>query len=154
MGDLPRARRATDVILLLVSLIGVALVGVIAVPEPGFSRAVTQFLVALPDALVGMWQVVADLPVIWALVVLAATFVRGRLKIGRDMLLAIAVGVVSWLLLARIVNGSWPDVAIVLDDVRPPPVFPSARLAIASALLITASPHLVRPARRLGAAVS
>ena len=40
VGDLPRARRATDVILLLVSLIGVALGGVIAVPEPGFAASV------------------------------------------------------------------------------------------------------------------
>ena len=150
VGDQPRARRATDVILLLVSMVGVVLVGLIAVPEPGFSRAVTEFLVALPDALVGIWQVVVDLPVIWALAVLVATFVRGRLKIGRDMLLSIVVGVVLWLLLARIVNGSWPDISRVFDDVRPPAVFPPARLALASALLITASPHLVRPARRVG----
>ena len=150
VGEQPRARRATDVILLLVAMSGVALVGLIAVPEPGFSRAITDFLVAFPDALAGIWQVLADLPLVWALVVLVATVVRGRLKIGRDMLLAVAIGAVVWLLLARIVNGSWPDAMTVLDDVQPPPVFPSARLAIASALIIAASPHLVRPARRIG----
>ncbi len=153
VGDEPRARRATDVILLLVSLVGVVVIGTIAVPEPGFSRAVTVFLVALPDALVGIWQIIVDLPVIWAIVVLVATFVRGRMKIGRDMLLAIGVGVVAWLLLARIVNGSWPDISRILDDMRPPAVFPPARLAVASALIITASPHLVRPARRMGSAL-
>ncbi len=152
VGEQPRARRATDVILLAVSLIGVVLVGVIAVPEPAFSRAVTDFLVALPDALVGMWQVIADLAVVWALIVLVATFVRGRVKIGRDMLLGVGVGVVSWMFLARIVNGSWPDFSVLFSDVQGPPLFPSARLAIASALIITASPHLVRPARRMGSA--
>lgn len=153
VGDQPRARRATDVMLLVVSMVGVVLVGMIAVPEPGFSRAVTDFLRALPDALVGIWQVVVDLPVIWALIVLGATFVRGRKKIGRDMMLAIVVGIAAWLLLARIVNGSWPVISRVFDDARPPAVFPSARLAIASALIITASPHLVRPARRIGSAL-
>ncbi len=150
VGDQPRARRATDVILLVLSLAGVAAISLIAVPEPGFSRAITDFLAALPSALIGMWQVLADLPIIWGVVVLAATFARGRWKIGRDMLLAISVGILSWLLVARIVNGVWPDFALLIDDIEPPPVFPSARLGIASALLITAAPHLVRPARRAG----
>jgi uncharacterized membrane protein YbhN (UPF0104 family) len=150
VGDQPRARRATDVILLVLSSIGVGLVGLIAVPEPGFSRAVTDFLVALPAVLLGTWQVLADLPIVWALVVLGVAFARGRRKIGRDMLLSIAVGAVAWLVLARVVNGVWPDFSGFLDDVEAPPVFPSARLAIASALIITAAPHLVRPARRAG----
>jgi uncharacterized protein (TIRG00374 family) len=150
VGDQPRARRATDLILLVVSLSGVALVGLIAVPEPGFSRAITDFLASVPDALSGIWQVFADLALVWALIVLVATVVRSRLTIGRDMVLAVIVGAVAWLLLGRLVNGVWPDVTSILDDVQPPPVFPSARLAIASALIIAAAPHLVRPARRIG----
>lgn len=153
VGEQPRARRATDVILLLSSALGVTLVGLIAVPEPGFSRAVTTFLAALPDVFDGMWQVLADLPVIWGVVLLVATFVRSHLKIGRDMLLAIFVGLASWFLMARLVNGVWPALDTLLDGVQPPPAFPSARLGLASALIITASPHLVRPARRLGAAL-
>jgi uncharacterized protein (TIRG00374 family) len=148
--DLPRARRATDVILLVASLVGILFVGLIAVPEPGFSRAVTAFLRSLPEALVGMWQVLADLPTVWALVVLVAALVRGKAAIGRDMILAIVIGVVLWLLLGRVVTGTWPEMRALLGDVRPPPVFPSARLGIPTALLVTASPHLVRPARRLG----
>ena len=152
-GDQPRARRATDVILLTISFVGIVLVGLVAIPEPGFSRAVTRFLGALPDALTGAWQLLADLPMLWALLVLLAAFTRGRAKVGRDMILAILVGVVLWLLLGRVVTGAWPEMRALLGDVQPPPVFPSARLGIPTALLITASPHLVRPARRLGYAI-
>jgi uncharacterized membrane protein YbhN (UPF0104 family) len=149
-ADLPRARRATDVILLAGSFAGTLFVGLAAVPEPGFSRAVTEFLGSLPDALTGMWQVVADLPTVWALVVVVAAFAGGRSKVGRDMILAIVVGIVLWLTLGRIVAGAWPEMRALLGDVGPPPAFPSARLGIPTALLVTASPHLVRPARRVG----
>jgi uncharacterized membrane protein YbhN (UPF0104 family) len=148
--DLPRARRATDVILLVISLVGVVFVGLVAVPEPGLSRAITAFLGSLPTALTGTWQVLADLPTVWALVVLVAALTPRKAGVGRDMVLALLVGVVLWLVLGRVVNGAWPEMRALLGDVRPPPAFPSARLGIPTALLITASPHLVRPARRLG----
>lgn len=148
--DQPRARRATDVILLTISFVGLVFVGLVAVPEPGFSRAVTAFLGALPEALTGMWQVLADAPTVWALVVLVAAFTRNRVKVGRDMILAILVSIVLWLLLGRVVTGAWPEMRSLFGDVKPPPAFPSARLGVPAALLITASPHLVRPARRLG----
>jgi hypothetical protein len=80
--DLPRARRATDVILLVISFVGMVFVGLVAIPEPGFSRAVTTFLGSLPAALTGMWQVFADSPTVWALVVLVAAFTRGKARSG------------------------------------------------------------------------
>ena len=43
VGDQPRARRATDVVLLAISFVGIVLVGLVAIPEPGFSRAITTF---------------------------------------------------------------------------------------------------------------
>ena len=149
-GDQPRARRATDVVLLTISFVGIVFVGLITVPEPGFSRAITSFFAALPTAMDGMWQIFGDLPALWALVVLVVAFARGRAKVGRDMVFAIAVGVVLWLLLGRVVTGAWPEMRALIGDVAPPAVFPPARLGVPAALLITASPHLVRPARRFG----
>ena len=148
--DQPRARRATDVVLLTISFVGIVFVGLIAVPEPGFSRAITSLLTALPTAMDGMWQIFGDLPALWALVVLVGAFARGRAKVGRDMVFAIVVGVVLWLVLGRVVTGAWPEMRALLGDVAPPAVFPPARLGVPAALLITASPHLVRPARRFG----
>ena len=149
-GDQPRARRATDVVLVTISFVGIVFVGLIAVPEPGFSRAITSFFTALPTAMDGMWQIFGDLPALWALVVLVVAFARGRAKVGRDMVFAIAVGVVLWLVLGRMVTGAWPEMRALIGDVAPPAVFPPARLGVPAALLITASPHLVRPARRFG----
>ena len=126
-GDQPRARRATDVILLVVSFVGIVLVGLVAIPEPGLSNAVTRFLLAFPNALIGMWELFADMPTVWAAILLVAAFVRGKAKVGRDMLFAIVVGLAMWLLLARVVTGDWPDLPRLFGDVQPPPVFPSPR---------------------------
>jgi glycosyltransferase 2 family protein len=148
LGDQPRARRATDVILLVTSVSALLFVGFVADPEPGFSRAVTAFLTSLPPGLIGTWQVLVDLPLVWAGVVLIAAVLRRRFQIARDMLLAAAAAGVVWFLLARTVNGRWPDMSVLLSSVGAPQQFPVARLGVAAALLVTASPHLVRPARR------
>jgi uncharacterized membrane protein YbhN (UPF0104 family) len=153
VGDQPRARRATDVLLLSTSLVGILMIGLVAVPEPGYSRAITDFMRALPDAFIGMWQLFADLPILWGFIVLGASMLRRRGKIARDMLLALVVGAGMWFVLARIVNGSWPELGVLFGDAAPPPAFPAARLAMPTALIVTASPHLVRPARRFGYAV-
>jgi len=152
-GGQPRARRATDVILLTLSLIGILFVALAAEPAPGISRAITGFFAALPDALTGVWQVLADLPTPWALVVLIAAFIARRAKVGRDMVLSIVVSVALWLILGRVVTGEWPAMGSLFGNVQPPPAFPPARLGIPTAMLVTASPHLVRPARRLGYAL-
>ena len=53
----PRARRATDVILLTLSLFGLLIVAIAAEPEPAYSTALTALLVSLPDGLEGVWRV-------------------------------------------------------------------------------------------------
>ncbi len=146
----PRARRATDVLLLGVSLFGLLVVGLVAEPEPGYSVALTALLVALPHALDGLWRVFVDMPFVWAAVVFVVAVVRGRRSIARDMLLAVAVAILFWLLLGRTVTGEWPSLRDAIDISDLPPVFPAARIAVPGAALIAASPHLVRPARRLG----
>jgi glycosyltransferase 2 family protein len=149
-GAQPRARRATDVILFALSTIGLILVGLVAEPEPGYSRAVTEVFVSLPDALAGMWQFIADVPVVWAVAIFVIALVRRRLPIARDILLAAATAAALWYLLGRIVEGAFPSILDGFNDAAPPPFFPAGRLAVPGAALIAASPHLVRPARRFG----
>ncbi len=149
-GAQPRARRATDVILLAMSMAGLLFIGLIAEPEPGYSRAVTEVFVSLPDALRGLWQFVADVPVVWAVAVGAIAAARRRLPIARDMVLAVGAAVALWLVLGRIVEGSFPSIVDGLTGAEGPPFFPAGRLAMPGAALIAASPHLVRPARRFG----
>ncbi len=152
-ADLERARRATDLILLVGSLIGLLLIGLVASPEPGFVRSITGFVEALPTALTGVWQVLADLPVLWGLAILASAVIRNRRRVARDMVFAVVVATVLWFVIARYIEGSWPEASALLGDVTPSELFPAPRLGIPAALLITASPHLVRPVRRFGYAV-
>ena len=46
-----------------------------------------------------MWQIIADLPMVWAVVILIGALVRRRRSIARDMVLSVVVGVIAWLLL-------------------------------------------------------
>lgn len=147
--DQPRARRATDVILLALSVVAVGVIGVVAEPEPGYLDAVANAFLALPAALDGVFRALADLPLIWAAVLLVASIARRRGPIARDMIAAIVLSIVVWMLLGRVVVGDWPALDLAGHG-SPPPVFPAGRVAIPGAALITASPHLVRPARRLG----
>ena len=80
----------------------------LAEPEPGYSIAVSDFVVSLPDALDGIWRIFADVPMVWSAVILIGARSVTR-SIARDMVLAVVVGVVLWLLLARTVTGEWPD---------------------------------------------
>jgi uncharacterized protein (TIRG00374 family) len=146
----PRARRATDVLLVVSSLVGLVFVGVLASPEPGFARAVADLLRAFPNAFDGVWQIFADLPFLLGGLLLVATIVRRRFPIARDVILALIISATLWMLLGRIVVGNWPSASELLSIAGPPAVFPAARLSIPGAIIMTASPHLVRPARRAG----
>lgn len=137
-------------LVLVSSIIGLVLVGVVAQPEPAFSRALTQLLVTFPGAVLGLWQLLADALVLWALGLILLAFVQRRVAIGRDMILSVVVAILMWQVLARSVDGSFPSMLDAVRSAEPPPEFPAPRLMITAAVIITASPHLVYPARRFG----
>ncbi len=146
----PRSRRATDVIVLVASVIGLVLIGVVALPDPAFSRAVTQLLVTFPGAMLGIWQVLADALALWAIGLVVVSFAVRRVAVGRDMILSVVVAILVWQVMARSVDGAFPSILDSLRSAEPPPEFPAPRLLISAAVIITASPHLVHPARRFG----
>jgi hypothetical protein len=66
-SDAPRARRPTDVLLLIVSFLGLLL---ISFPAPGptaIDRSITAFVEELPGLLGWFWEISYDLLVAWAL---------------------------------------------------------------------------------------
>ena len=146
----PRNRRATDVILLVLSLLGILVVAIVAEPEPGYSVALTALLVSLPDAMNGIWRFFADVLLVWSVLLFVLALARSRRAIARDMAVSVLIAIVLWLLLGRAVTGEWPSVAADFDFSDPISVFPAARIAVPGAAIIAASPHLVRPARRFG----
>ena len=147
--DDPRARRASDVIQLVISSFFLTILAVIAIPPTTIERALITFVAAFPDFLDGLWQVLADLFFVAAVFVLVASAVRRRLALVRDLLLAALVAGVLALVIGRLLEGEWLPGLKTLREVGPPPWVPALRIAVLGAVLLTARPNLSRPARRL-----
>ena len=143
----PRARRPTDLVLLITSVIGIGIALVLA-PDPGDSGSTTTtFLRSLPGLFGWFWEIAYVLVFVWAAILLGAPLVsRGRLRLARDQWLALIVASVGSLLLA----GDWSTMLDGLTSSGPPPVFPAVRIALITAILVTTSPHLGMPSRRAG----
>lgn len=147
--DDPRARRASDVIQLVISSFFLAILAVIAIPPTTIERALITFVAASPDFLDGLWQVLADLFFVAAVFLLVASAVRRRLALVRDLLLAALVAGALALVIGRLLEGEWLPGLKTLREVGPPPWVPALRIAVLGAVLLTARPNLSRPARRL-----
>lgn len=147
-ADAPRARRATDVLRALWTLLGLALVGWVNQPPSAVEAALTNLLAVLPGFLEGIWHLLYDLLLPWPLLLVFVAVVRRRGGLARDQLVAVLLALAVGAVAGRIVDGSWPGAWSALTASEPPPRFPSLRLAAASACIATASPHLSRPVRQ------
>lgn len=146
----PRARRASDVILLVLTLVTLVVVGMVAEPPSGFEQAVVDLVNAIPDALDGLWQLFWDLPILWMVALVAVALVRKRGAVARDMVLSILLAAAGALVTIRVVQGAWPDLWDELTISSAPPSIPAMRLAIVTAAAATIHPHLSHVFRRLG----
>jgi uncharacterized membrane protein YbhN (UPF0104 family) len=148
--DDERGRRPTDAILLIGALGSLVFATFAARDGAPVGRAVTAFVNSLPGLAGWFWQLSYDLMVVWAVVLVAVALAsRGRLALVRDqvvglVLTALAAGAVGRL------TGDWPDLVSAVADAGPPPVYPGVRVALAAAVISTASPHLSRPLRYAG----
>jgi glycosyltransferase 2 family protein len=149
-ADEPRARRASDATVLVGSAALLVATSFAAFPPPGFLRALERFLASFPGFLTAAWQVLADVLLVWAATLFIAAIVRRRGPIVRDLFLAAVLTMAMWLIVERIVEGSWSGVWDAMRAAEPPPWYPALRLAFPAAIVMTASPHLTRPMRRLG----
>jgi len=143
----PRARRPTDVVLFIVSVVGLAIAIVIAPDSADQGSATATFLRSLPGLLGWFWEIAYVIVFVWAAILVGAPLVsRGRLRLARDQLVALILASVGSLLLA----GDWSTMLDGLTSSGPPPVFPAVRIALVTAILVTTSPHLGMPSRRAG----
>ena len=117
-------------------------------PDPtAVDQRITKLVNDLPGLLGWFWEAASDLLVLWPLVLLVAAVVASRrLFLLRDQLLStvLAAGV------AALVAGGVSALADGLTATGPPTLYPAVRVALATALIATTSPHLSRPIRRLG----
>jgi hypothetical protein len=76
----PRARRGTDLVLLVPAVLVIAL-AIAAYPPSSLEQSLEAFLVALPDWLDPVWGFLSDLLWLWALALIAIALARVRLVV-------------------------------------------------------------------------
>lgn len=148
----PRVRRAGDVtsVLFGVLLLGWALVNV---DRSGpVNRALADLVDLLPSWSLELLSLTYSFAFLYgvAIVLLLVTGGRAHRPALRDVLLAVLVAAAVGIVLVRVLQGAWPTVVPELAVTRPQRQTPVFRVAVIAATLVAASPHLVRPLRRVG----
>lgn len=145
----PRFRRATDIVILVPALLGLAL----AIADYGpsaFERTLVRALGDVPDWLHVFWAFAYDLFLLWAVALVVVAFAQRRALIAGQavaaVVLAVAVGAVS----ARLATSDWPALSTLVFRYADRPELPSLRLCASAAVVVTTSAHLVRPLQRVG----
>jgi uncharacterized membrane protein YbhN (UPF0104 family) len=144
----PTARRATDALLLVPSLLGLAFL-VLEYPPGRFQASFSRFLRTAPGWGSPVWQFLYDLLALWAIVLVVVVVASRRVGAAVQTLAAIALAVGLALVSTRIAIGSWPDFWPAISGGSGTPRFPAFRVAEAGAVILTVSPHLVRRLQRI-----
>ena len=146
----PRARRATDVLLVITAGIGIAVFVAAAQPPTAFEQALIALAASVPSFLDVVWQVLAGLLLVWAGLLLLLSVARLRFDIGRDLLLAsVGASVLALWIDDAFLGGKAGGVWDALMSVDPPADAVCVRLAAVVAATVVASPHITRPFRAL-----
>jgi uncharacterized membrane protein YbhN (UPF0104 family)/tRNA A-37 threonylcarbamoyl transferase component Bud32 len=148
----PRARRPTDVLLLILSSGALVLFAVLYDAGSAEGGPLAHAITSLPGLFGWFWEISIDLLLVWAAVLLlvAALSRPPRLGLMRDQVLAagaalLAGGIANWA-----VTGEWWTGLHTLWSSSPPPSFPAWRVVAAGAVIVTSSPHLSRSFRYVG----
>jgi uncharacterized membrane protein YbhN (UPF0104 family) len=144
----PRARRATDVVLLVPALVGVV-VAIIAYPPARLERSLQRFLTAMPDWLDSLWGFLVDTVWLWAILLVAAALVRRRFVAVAQAVAALVLALLCGVIAARLAVGAWPNVGDAAFGTSKAPPFPDVRICVAAAVVLAVSPFLTRPLQRL-----
>lgn len=145
-----RFRRPTDVVLLVLSLLAILGLACVAPGPTDLDESISQLIADLPGLAGWLWQLAYALLNVWALliVVLALAF-KGRRRLVGDYALAAALAI-GMAALASFAAGTQLDDGLrSLLSPGPPPVYLAIRMAIVTAVVVTASPHLTRPLRNV-----
>ena len=155
-ADASRRRRPTDVLLLVGALL---LLVVLTVDAPG-PGSLDQSLAALLDevdpVLGWFWSLAYAVLLVWVVVVVVAPIARfrfGRLPLLWDYVLALALAVGVAVVVGALAGTDVETSLAALVTTDTGPVYVPTRLAVTTALVVAASPHLTRPFRIVGRVV-
>ena len=152
----PRNRRPTDVVALVIGLLVVALTTAQAPGPTTLDTSLTAVIDESSDALGWLWRLCYTLMLLWVIVLLLAPVIRhakGRLRLFWDFALAAVLSLAMVAGISALGGTSLTEMVNALITPGPPPVFAAGRLAVATAVVVTAAPHLTRPFRLIGAVV-
>ncbi len=133
------------------SVIALALISARSTDVATWQVDLTEAFVNAPSWLGSFFDFVYRLGGVWLVVGLAVLAVVGRRwRLGRDLLVA---GLLAWLVSRILAVALAPGRVASIGDIftgTDLPAFPMVRLAVTTAVVLTARPYLVRPLRRLG----
>ncbi len=150
-ADAPRSRRPTDGVLLGAAILGAIVLSFHAPGPTALDTAATDLVAGLPGLAGWFWDVAYLLLLIWAACLLVLPlFAHGRTRLFFYQLLAAG----SALGIAILVGGAeGTDTSTSLQgfiNSTSPPIYVATRIAVATAVIVTASPDLARPLRLIG----
>jgi uncharacterized membrane protein YbhN (UPF0104 family) len=138
----------------VLAVLGVAALVALAFVAPGPTRLGADIAKAVQDlpGLVGwFWEITYDLLVFWALLLMvAAAASRGRRRLLAEQVLAMALALGGAAAAGLAAGMTWDALRHGLTSSEAAKVYPAMRLALAAAVIVTSSPHLARPLRRVG----
>ncbi len=153
-ADGRRMRRPTDVLLLLGSLLTLVALGIVAPGPTGLDTAVVRVLDSFPDVTGLLWGLSYTVLSAWALILLLLPLAfRRRRRLVVDFGLAAVLALAGAVAAGSAAGTATADSLDAFLSVPSSPVYLAARLAVATAIIVTASPHLSRPLRYWGRVV-
>lgn len=145
----PRARRAGDLVTLIVSLVGLAFLALIAQPPSWLESAIVSVVAVFPSALWGLWRFLVMLASFGAVLLILAAAWRGRWLVLRDIAVALGAAILVALVITSLVTGEWQITWAARPVAELDGWVPWIRLVAPVAALAVGRPHLIRPFRVL-----
>ena len=148
----PRVRRARDAVRAAIALVVLVVSAIEFIRLSTLQSTITAVAGALPGWAEVIFWAAYGIAGIYALGIIVAFVVRFRENPGaaRDMLTSVALAVVIAVIAMRWREGAWPALLPELGAAEPEPLFPILRVAVVTATVFAASPHVARPLRRFG----
>lgn len=151
-ADARRVRRPTDIVLLLFSSIIAVGLTLVAPGPTGMDTTLDPLITALQSLGGWLWEICYALLAIWVGVLILLTALR-RPRILIDYLVGAAIALAIALAAGLLAGTPIAESLRALASADPPTVYLGMRVAFATAIVATASPHLVRPFRYIGRVV-
>jgi uncharacterized protein (TIRG00374 family) len=150
-ADAGLTRRPTDGLLLGVAVL-VLVIGAGSAPGPGgIDTGVSTFLEAMPEIVTLLWGLSYTCLTVWALIVVVLPlFFSGRRQLSLTLLLSGLFALAGSVLVGTAAGTSRDALWSSLLGETDGPVYPAVRIAVCTAIIVTASPWLSRPLRYLG----